>query len=373
MTRTSADDAALRLFGGRALRVRGLLAAAGVFALGTLGCEAPQEDFEPDPAALAGEGAEYGIVIHGGAGVITRDDMDPDMEVRYRESLEESLRAGYEVLEDGGSAVDAVQAAIRVMEDDSIYNAGRGSVFTAEETHELDAAIMDGADRNAGAVTGVTGIRNPVDLARVIMDESVHVFMAGEGAETFAEQFDLETVDQDYFHTERRWEALQRARSDNGGNGSASLSEEEARRYFGTVGAVARDQNGDLAASTSTGGMTNKQFGRIGDVPVIGAGTYANNESCAVSTTGWGEYFIRNVVAHDICARMQHGGVTLAEAADAAILDVVPDHGGYGGAVAIDRDGHTHMTMSTEGMYRGEMLAGEEPVTKIYADEGGDR
>ena len=371
MTRTEAIEPAARRWtmGGR---LPALGAAVGLLFVGVAACEVPEEQMEPEPGAELGEGAEYGIVIHGGAGVITRESMDPELEELYHESLDASLRAGYEILEEGGAAVDAVQAAVQVMEDDSIYNAGRGSVFTADETHELDAAIMDGSDRNAGAVTGVTGIRNPVDLARVIMDQSDHVFMAGEGAETFADQFDLETVDQDYFFTEMRWEALEEARADEESNGGASLRDhDDITRYLGTVGAVARDQDGDLAASTSTGGMTNKQFGRIGDVPVIGAGTYANNESCAVSTTGWGEYFIRNVVAHDICARMQHGGRTLADASDDVILGVVPDHGGYGGAVAIDRDGHTHMNMSTEGMYRGEMLAGEEPVTKIYDDEGG--
>lgn len=344
-----------------------LLVAALVVAL-VAACDAPA-DAGPangnDADGLAG--AEYGLVIHGGAGTIVRDDMTTEMEAAFNAALLASLEAGYAVLEDGGSAVDAVIAAVVVMEDDSLFNAGRGAVFTAEGTNELDAGIMDGATLNAGAVTGVRELRNPIQLARLVMEESPHVFMAGEGAEVFGEQFDLERVDPEWFYTERRWEALERAREEE----SFDLSWwQNEGRMLGTVGAVARDRDGNLAAATSTGGMTNKRFGRVGDVPVIGAGTYATNESCAVSTTGHGEYFIRNVVARDVCARMEYLGETIGEAAEAIILDRLAEQGANGGLVAIDRDGHIAMPMNTPGMYRGHFLAGAEPFTAIYADEG---
>ncbi|TVP76169.1 MAG: isoaspartyl peptidase/L-asparaginase [Gemmatimonadales bacterium] len=331
------------------------------------GCD-PADDAEANASNEADlSGAEYGLVIHGGAGTIVRDNMTEEMEEAFHAALAASLEAGNAVLEEGGSALDAVIAAVEVMEDDSLFNAGRGAVFTAEGTNELDAGIMDGATLNAGAVTGVREIRNPIQLARLVMDESPHVFMAGEGAEVFAEQFDLERVDPEWFYTERRWEALERAREDE----SFDLSWwEQEGRMLGTVGAVARDRDGNLAAATSTGGMTNKRFGRVGDVPVIGAGTYASNESCAVSTTGHGEYFIRNVVARDVCARMEYLGESVQEAADALILERLADQGANGGLVAIDRNGHIAMPMNTPGMYRGHFLAGGEPFTAIYSDEG---
>lgn len=315
-------------------------------------------------------GAEYGLVIHGGAGTILRDNMTEEREEAYHAALQQALEAGYAILDEGGTALDAVIAAVEVMEDHPLFNAGRGAVFTAEGTNELDAGIMDGATLNAGAVTGVRQIRNPIQLARLVMDESPHVFMAGEGAEVFAEQFDLETVDSDWFYTESRWEALERAREQE----SFDLSWWQAEdRMIGTVGAAARDRDGNLAAATSTGGMTNKRFGRVGDVPVIGAGTYASNESCAVSTTGHGEYFIRNVVARDVCARMEYLGESIQEAADALIMGKLVDQDASGGLVAIDRNGHIAMPMNTPGMYRGHYLAGGEAFTAIYSDEGDGR
>ncbi len=331
------------------------------------GCNgAPSE--EGDAAGYAPlDGAEYGIVIHGGAGTITRSSMTDEMEEAFHASLRTALEAGYAVLEEGGSALDAVVEAVRILEDDSLYNAGRGAVFTSEGTNELDAAIMDGSNLNAGAVAGVTRIRNPITLARLVMDESPHVFMVGEGAETFGAQFEIETVDPSWFFTERRWEALERARERE----QVTLGFDTAdNRMMGTVGAVARDRNGNLAAATSTGGMTNKRYGRVGDVPVIGAGTYAGNQSCAVSATGHGEYFIRNVVAREICARMEYLGETLQEAADAVVMVRLLEQGGDGGIIAIDRNGHISMTMNSAGMYRGHYLAGRAPFTAIYADEG---
>lgn len=351
---------------GTGLRGPLALLAALVLVLFVAGaCEAPADANESAGEEL--EGAEYGLVIHGGAGTIVRDNMTDELEAAFHSAMEASLRAGYAVLDEGGSALDAVIAAVEVMEDDSLFNAGRGAVFTAEGTNELDAGIMDGATLNAGAVTGVREIRNPIQLARLVMEESPHVFMAGEGAEVFGEQFDLERVDPEWFYTERRWEALERAREEE----SFDLSWwQNEGRMLGTVGAVARDREGNLAAATSTGGMTNKRFGRVGDVPVIGAGTYASNESCAVSTTGHGEYFIRNVVARDVCARMEYLGETIGEAADALIMDRLADQGANGGLVAIDRNGHIAMPMNTPGMYRGHFLAGGELFTAIYSDEG---
>ncbi len=350
---------------------RGRLAGALMVTIliGLSGCELEQP--EARNATDDGvPGAEYGIVIHGGAGTILRENMTAEREAAYHASLGEALAAGYSVLEGGGSAVDAVIAAIRVMEDDSLFNAGRGAVFTNEGTNELDAAVMRGSDRNAGAVAGVRNIRNPIELARIVMDESPHVLLTGEGAETYARQFGVEEADPSYFFTESRWEALERAREADS-FGAAERPGED--RMIGTVGAVARDRNGDLAAATSTGGMTNKRFGRVGDVPLIGAGTYASNESCAISATGHGEYFIRNVVARDICARMEHIGESLEEAAEALVLDRLVAHGGTGGVVGIDRNGHIAMTLNTPGMYRGHYLAGSEPFTAIYEDEGAGR
>jgi L-asparaginase / beta-aspartyl-peptidase len=354
-------------------RAAGILSAFGLaVVLAVLpACEATESGgVERADATTVGEPADFGLVIHGGAGTILRENLTDEREAAYHSSLRAALDAGYEILDAGGTAMDAVIAAVMIMEDEPLFNAGRGAVFTSEGTNELDAAVMDGADRNAGAIAGVTNVKNPITLARLVMDESPHVMMAGEGAETFGAQFDIETVDPDYYFTEERWEALQRAREAE----EVSLDwHTEENRMIGTVGAVARDRDGNLAAATSTGGMTNKRFGRIGDVPVIGAGTYASNESCAVSATGHGEYFIRNVVSREICARMEHRGESLQEAAEAVVLGRLFDHGGTGGIVAVDLDGRFSMVLNTPGMYRGHYMAGAEPFTAIYADEGDGR
>ena len=305
-----------------------------------------------------GRQSEFGLVIHGGSGGISRDAYTPEQDAAYRETLSEALRTGYEILKNGGSSLDAVEAAITIMENDSLFNAGRGAVFTAEGKNELDASIMDGSTLNAGAVAGVTRVKNPITLARLVMDESRHVMFAREGAEVFGEQHGIETVPEDYFFTERRWRALQRRQE-----------REAAEESGGTVGAAALDKNGNLAAGTSTGGRTNKRFGRIGDSPIIGAGTYANNKTCAVSATGHGEYFIRLVVTYDISALMEYQGLSLQEAADRVIMEKLPDLGGYGGIISIDKYGNVAMPFTTEGMHRGYVLDDGEIVVKLYGDE----
>ena len=287
------------------------------------------------------------LVIHGGAGVV-KADLTPHKEAQARADLAAALQAGYAVLAAGGSSLDAVAVAVVVMEDSPCFNAGRGAVFTHEGRNEMDAAIMDGATLRAGAVAGVHHAKNPVLLARAVMERSSHVFLAGEGAESFARTAGVELAEAEYFRTEERWQQLQKA-----------LREEREQRvdpaktpHHGTVGAVALDAHGRLAAATSTGGMTNKRWGRVGDSPLIGAGTYANAR-CAVSATGWGEYYIRSVAAHDICARVEYGNRTLADAANEVVLGVVPKLGGDGGVIAVDADGRIAMPFNTDGMYRG--------------------
>jgi beta-aspartyl-peptidase (threonine type) len=284
------------------------------------------------------------LVIHGGAGTITRASMSAEAEAQYRAGLEQALRTGHAILAKGGSSLDAVEAAIRVMEDNPLFNAGKGAVFTHEGRNELDASIMDGRTKAAGSVAGVTIIRNPITAARAVMEKSKHVMMVGRGAELFATKMGLEIVDPSYFWTERRWKSLQK-----------ELLEEQqsADKKFGTVGAVAVDSNGNLAAGTSTGGMTNKQFGRVGDAPIIGAGTYADNESCAVSATGHGEFFIRWTVAYDIAALMKYRGMTVAEASNEVIHKKLAPVKGEGGVIVLDTKGNFAMTFNSEGMYRG--------------------
>ena len=300
------------------------------------------------------EQKKFALAIHGGAGAIERSKMTPDLERAYRDGLERSLRAGYEILEKGGSSLDAVEAAVRVLEDDPHFNAGKGAVFTEAGTNELDASIMEGKTLKAGAVASVKHIKNPISLARMVMEKSPHVMMDGAGAEAFAKQNGVELVDQKYFYTEERWQALQRVKEEQkkggGVGGNKSLISERDRH--GTVGAVALDQAGNLAAATSTGGTTNKKAGRIGDSPIIGAGTYANNATCAISATGDGEYFIRATVAHDVSALMEYRGLSLGDAAQ-AVLDKVAKLGGTGGLIAIDRKGNITQPFNTAGMYRG--------------------
>jgi len=317
----------------------------------------------------------WGIVIHGGAGVIKRESLSPEREAAVRAVLTESLQAGHAILAQGGSSLDAVTAAVRVMEDSPLFNAGKGAVFTHDGKNELDAAIMNGRTREAGSVAGLHHVKNPISLARAVMEKSPHVMMIGAGAEEFAKQQGVELVPESYFYTEERWQSLQRALEaekqqqqtppeQGQPQGPQTFWEHPAGREhkFGTVGAVALDQAGNLAAGTSTGGMTNKRFGRVGDVPVIGAGTYAN-ERCAVSATGHGEYFIRYTVARDICSRMEYLDLPLLESANQVVMDVLVKAGGEGGVIAMDAQGNVAMPFNSSGMYRGYM--GQDGVAAV--------
>ena len=321
------------------------------------------------PAVAAEPSTPITLVIHGGAGTITRSQMSPELESQYRKTLEASLRAGHAVLKEGRPALDAVETAIRVLEDSPLFNAAKGAVFTHSGTNELDAAIMDGKTMSAGAVAAVTIIRNPISAARAVMEKSEHVMMIGKGAEIFATSQGLEIVDPTYFWTERRWKELQTALVKEGRESSSEMRPVSGDQKFGTVGAVALDREGNLAAGTSTGGMTNKRFGRVGDSPIIGAGTYASNSSCAVSATGHGEYFIRYTVARDIAARMEFGGMTVAEAANRVVMTTVNRAGGTGGVIALDRQGNVAMPFNTAGMYRGVIGADGVAHVRIYGDE----
>ena len=310
---------------------------------------------------------KFGLVIHGGAGTIDRAKMTPEKEREYRAGLERALAAGYDILKRGGSSLDATEAAVRVLEDDPHFNAGRGSVFTSAGTNEMDASIMDGQTLKAGAVGSVQHVKNPINLARLVMEKSPHVMLDCAGAETFAKANGIELVDQKYFFTQERWNALQKikAAEKNRASGAEKSFLITDQDRHGTVGAVALDKNGNLAAATSTGGTTNKMPGRIGDTPVIGAGTYANNQTCAVSCTGDGEYFIRTAAAHEVSALMQYRGMKLQEAARTA-LDTVKQLGGTGGLIAIDRNGEIALPFNTNGMYRGYVDPNGKFVVEIY-------
>lgn len=316
----------------------------------------------------------FGFAIHGGAGTITKATMKPEMEQAYRTKLNEALVAGFEILKNNGSSLDAVESAIRIMEDSPLFNAGKGAVFTSEGTIELDASIMDGKTLKAGAVAAVKHLKNPITVARLVMEQSPHVMMVGDGAEAFAKQKGVELVSADYFKTDRRWQELQKAKEKEKQESEPAKksSRTRASEYsdvtsFGTVGAVALDKNGNLAAATSTGGKTNKKFGRVGDSPIIGAGTYANNRTCAVSGTGDGEYFIRAVVAYDISALMEYKGMSL-KAASSAVIEKVGKLGGSGGIIAIDHEGNIAMPFNSEGMYRGYVGENGKIVVEIYKD-----
>ncbi|OUS01462.1 beta-aspartyl-peptidase [Flavobacteriales bacterium 33_180_T64] len=314
--------------------------------------------------------AEFAIIIHGGAGTILKKNMTPEREAEYKKKLEEAIRVGYNILKNGGTSLDAVQRTINVMEDSPLFNAGKGAVFTNAETNELDASIMDGKTLNAGASAGTTSVKNPINLARIIMDKSPHVMMAGVGAETYAKEQGLTLVEPNYFFTDKRFKSLERvkaseAKKENDAK-TAFYDADIKNSKFGTVGCAALDKDGNLAAGTSTGGMTNKRYGRVGDSPIIGAGTYANNNSCAVSSTGWGEYFIRAMVAHDISALMQYKGLTLKEAAQEVIQNKVPELGGDGGIVAVDQNGNMVAEFNTAGMYRATMNDKGELRIGIY-------
>jgi beta-aspartyl-peptidase (threonine type) len=315
------------------------------------------------------EDGTIAIVIHGGAGTIEKADMTPGKEAEYRAKLTEALEAGYAVLKGGASSVDAVEAAIRILENSPLFNAGRGAVFTSEGRNEMDASIMDGSTLNAGAVASVTTIKNPISAARKVMTESRHVMLVGPGAETFAREQGLESADSAYFWTKSRWEALKKAKqSEASGMGSSSTPPAPGSEKYGTVGCIALDQEGNIAAGTSTGGLTNKRWGRVGDSPIIGAGTYANNETCGVSGTGVGEYFMRGLIAYEVSAMMAYRGMNLEEAAD-AVLEKLAGMGGTGGFIALDGSGNVAMPFNTSGMYRGFIKADGVAHTFMYKDE----
>ncbi len=318
----------------------------------------------------------FAIVIHGGAGTILKDSMSPQLEQQYIAKLNEALKAGYDVLAKGGTSMDAVVASIKVMEDSPLFNAGKGSVFNHEGKNEMDASIMDGKTLNAGAVAGVHTIKNPIVGARAVMEKSPHVMLTGDGADKFAKEQGLQVEDPKYFYDEKRWQQLQQIKKqekitlDHSSDTTGWVHPKDAEfihdKKFGTVGCVALDKYGNLAAGTSTGGMTNKKWGRVGDSPIIGAGTYANNKTCAVSCTGHGEYFIRNVVAYDVSAMMEYKGMTLEQATSEVVMKKLKAQGGEGGLIAIDAKGNIAMPFNTAGMYRAYMKKDGKSEVKIY-------
>lgn len=313
------------------------------------------------------------IAIHGGAGTITRENMSPEREAQFKQALQDALDAGYAILEQGGESIDAVIAAIQLMEENPLFNAGKGAVYTYTGEHELDASIMRGDTLDAGAVSGVKTVRSPIALVRAIMENSRHVMLSGAGAEQFASEQGLERVENSFFNTEHRYQQLERAleqlrEQEKTGDHIAYQSNWDPNFNMGTVGAVALDRQGNLVAGTSTGGMTAKQYGRIGDSPIIGAGTWADNSSCAVSATGHGEYFIRFHVAAAICSRVKYLGESIATAGEYVIHDTLLPAGGTGGVIILDRDGNVSMPFNTEGMYRGSKVNGKVTIG-IYQEE----
>ena len=318
----------------------------------------------------------FGFVMHGGAGTITKQNMTRELEESYQAKLTEALLAGYKILKEGGPGLDAIEAALRLLEDSPLFNAGKGAVLTSVGTVELDASIMEGGTLKAGAVASLKHIKNPISLARLVMEKSKHVMMVSEGAEEFARQLGIEMMPNEYFITERRLKDLQKQQEEekkkkqshfSGAPLSENFALQAEQQKYGTVGAAALDRAGNLAAGTSTGGISNKRFGRVGDSPIIGAGTYANNRTCAVSCTGDGEYFIRSCVAHNVSALMEYKGLSLKEATQAA-LDNAEKLGGKGGLIAIDHTGQIAMPFNTAGMYRGFVGADGKPVVSIYRD-----
>lgn len=313
------------------------------------------------------------LAIHGGAGTILKEDMTPELEKAYTQGLEAALVAGYTILEKGGSATDAVKAAVIVLEDNSLFNAGRGSVFTKTGTHEMDAAVMEGKNLSAGAVAGVRNIRNPVALAEAVMKNSEHVLLSGKGANDFADQHGFKLAPDEYFFSQFRYDQWMQMKDsdqyalDHSGNKlSASFNEKK----FGTVGAVACDVNGNIAAATSTGGMTNKNYGRIGDSPLIGIGTYANNKTCAISCTGHGEPFIKAVAAYDVSCLMEYKGMNLLEAMNEVVNNKLPKLEGEGGMIGVDADGNVALLFNSAGMYRGAKSSDGISFVRIYKDVG---
>ena len=323
--------------------------------------EKPQKEVKSD------ERPAYAIVIHGGAGTILKENIGDELEKAYRGAMNEALDIGEKILKSGGSSLDAVEQSIRFMEDSPLFNAGKGAVFNHEGKNEMDASFMFGKDQNAGAVGGVTNIKHPITAARAVLEKSEHVLMVGNGAEDFAKTQGIEIVDPSYFFTERRWHSLQRILKSESDKSELSEDDDKDKKH-GTVGCVALDKDGNIAAGTSTGGMTNKKYNRIGDSPIIGAGTFADNATCGVSSTGHGEYFIRYTVARDIAALMEYGGKSLEEAGDYIINKKLVEKGGTGGVVALDKNGNIAMPFNTPGMYRGYAKPGER-VVKIYKEE----
>jgi beta-aspartyl-peptidase (threonine type) len=317
---------------------------------------------------------EFAILIHGGAGTILKKNMTPEKEAAYLSKLEEAIKVGHAILKSGGTSQTAVMKTIQVMEESPLFNAGKGAVFTHEGTNELDASFMDGKTLNAGAVAGVTSVKSPIELAIKVMTDSEHVMLSGKGAALFAKEQGLEIVAPSYFYTERRFKSLQRIQDkvktqlDHDENKAAFYDADIKNAKFGTVGCVALDKDGNIAAGTSTGGMTNKRWGRIGDAPIIGSGTYANNLTCGVSSTGWGEYFIRGQVAYDISAQMEYQNKSLKEATTDVIQNKLTKLGGTGGVVALDKNGNMSFEFNTAGMYRASMDDTGKLVVKIYKE-----
>ena len=339
------------------MTIKGLILAGFVGAVSTA-CNSPKKSsFQNE-----GDTATYVMVIHGGAGTILKSKMTPEKEANYKEVLKLALETGYRELEGGKTSIDAVEATIHVLENSPLFNAGKGAVFNHNGKNEMDAAIMNGQNLMAGAVASVGNVKNPISAARAVMEKSEHVMMAGKGAEDFAKQAGLEIVDPSYFYTKERWEGLQQALKDDSAKAvldhhqkiSIKLGTVNRDSKFGTVGCVALDHNGNLAAGTSTGGMTNKKFGRIGDAPIIGAGTYANNNTVAISCTGWGEFYIRSVAAYDVSALMEYKGLSVKEASQ-TVIDKIGKLGGNGGMIALDKNGKMAMPFNTAGMYRASI------------------
>ena len=331
-----------------------IIAAFMIFGISLFSCKNEKKTTDQQSIIPSVERQEWAIVIHGGAGVITRDKMTPEMDKNYRIALAEAMNTGKKILAEGGSALDAVEKTIRVMEDNPLFNAGKGAVFTHEGKNELDAAIMDGSNLAAGSVAGVTDIKNPITAARYVMTNSEHVMLTGAGASQFAKEQGLEIVPPSYFYTEKRYNELQ---------------EILKREKNGTVGCCALDKNRNLAAGTSTGGMSNKRYNRVGDAPIIGAGTYANNNTCAVSATGHGEFFIRWTVAHDISALIEYKGLSLKGASELVVNDKLVKAGGSGGVICVDKAGNVSMPFNSEGMFRGYATADGKEGVFIYKDE----
>jgi len=325
----------------------------------------------PELKQLQGpQNPSLGFVIHGGAGVIKKGSLTPEQEKEYRAKLQEAVTAGYQALQAGKTSVEAVEIAIRLLEDSPLFNAGKGAVFNAEGKNELDASIMDGKTLMAGSVAGVHHVKNPISLARAVMEKSPHVMMIGDGAEVFAKEQKIELVDEKYFFTQRRWDELQETRKQEQQRQTkpsvaANGYSEPLAQTFGTVGAVALDKFGNIAAGTSTGGMTNKKYGRVGDSPIIGAGTYANNNTCGISATGWGEYFIRVGVARDVASMMEYRALPIQQAAD-IVMKKVQMLGGDGGVIAMDKWGNIGISFNSEGMYRAYIGSDGKPIVEIY-------